>query len=182
MHNALRQISARPFQRLTVGASGSDRPVATGETPCRVAARAGGMPRYFPLTVAASSSRPMNLGGTPRHRSWTRVYVATGGRGTNSRGHPPGRAASTLGVICRCGCRVRCVKGGVSVPAGQDVLYVSLSRVGRGVACTCVGRSVVGGVSDRPTGQCPVLVMCSIAALSSWVTMASSAPSRGGYT
>jgi hypothetical protein len=128
MHNALRQISARPFQRLTVGASGSDRPVATGETPCRVAARAGGMPRYFPLTVAASSSRPMNLGGTPRHRSWTRVYVPTGGRGTNSRGHPPGRAASTLGVICRCGCRVRCVKGGVSVPAGQDVLYVSLSR------------------------------------------------------
>src|SRR5271166_1729324 len=50
MHNALRQISARPFQRLTVGASGSDRPVATGETAFRVAARAGGMSRYFPLT------------------------------------------------------------------------------------------------------------------------------------
>src|SRR5277367_1347043 len=62
MHNTLRQISARPLQRLTVGASGSDRPVATGETPCRVAAREGGMPRYFPLTVAASPSRPMNLG------------------------------------------------------------------------------------------------------------------------
>ena len=41
---------------------------------------------------------------------------------------------------------------------------------------------VVGGVVDRPTGQCPVLVMCSIAALSSWATMASSALSRGGYT
>jgi hypothetical protein len=38
------------------------------------------------------------------------------------------------------------------------------------------------GVVDRPTGQCPVLVMCSIAALSSWATMVSSAPSRGGYT
>ena len=76
MHNTLRQISARPFQLLTVGASGSDRPVATGETPCRVAARAGGMPRYFPLTVAASPSRPMNLGGTPPHRSWGHVLMS----------------------------------------------------------------------------------------------------------
>lgn len=41
---------------------------------------------------------------------------------------------------------------------------------------------LVGGVVDRPTGLCPVQVMCAIAASSSWATTASSAPSRGGYT
>ncbi len=47
---------------------------------------------------------------------------------------------------------------------------------------SCADGEFTGGVVDRPTGQCPVLVMCSIAALSSSATMASSAPSRGGYT
>jgi hypothetical protein len=99
MHNTLRQISARPFQRLTVGASGSDRPVATGETPRRVAARAGGMPRYFPLAVGASPSRPMNLGGTPPPRSWGHLFtsqpVEEEQTGVVTR---RGRAASTLGA------------------------------------------------------------------------------------
>ena len=39
----------------------------------------------------------MNRGGIPRHRLWGHVFTSAG-RETNRCGHPPGRAAATLGA------------------------------------------------------------------------------------